>query len=996
MDLDIPTLIRKSSHYNDPGKEGDEARQLINYFYSDPNSYIYASQILESAEAPLVLKIGVIGSLSELIKKRWGTISDQERENIRSYLLNLVFSLASNQSNDQNILNKADLTLVDLLIQEMPERFSTFFTDLINSAGTSEFFCYNNIQIIKYFCEQVLDNNGELLTYKQTVKLTSCIQNDAEAIYNFLENVLTSTTNSSLINIGLSTLKFFIRWINPKKIISTKVFEALCKTFLPQPDYVVEILDLFYEIFGNPDLPKDFANITAPIFKMMVSSVNTFITSQQDFDYNNPKFSHFFRILPMTLTIFLDKFGIFVEIPENIESIQAALNWLLSLTRVEDLDVLNTCCNFWLLISRRCHRERNSQQASALTTIYAPILPLVRRCLIEKMQRPDDIIIDQDESGNVVRETRRNTQTLMIYSIMKECLVYLTVIDPDDTIAAIQNMIDYIIHNWQPEIYDRICWSVGAITRTLDFEKEKTFITRLLQVQLDMSRSTNNPNERAIIAAGIMHVCSQYPRFLQKFPTFLRTVVLKLFDFMHQDVEGVKEMAVASFKTIADGCKRQFLNVSQDSNQPFIVEIIQQYPSIVTNLSPELTIVFFDALSIVVSSNSTDAVKIPQLELLLEPLNEQWKDCMDNFNPGDFQIAKKIAFVLSCNAVVAYNMRLCYHNQFMTIFPQMMKAYSSLSQNANQQIQVNSWGQDANKVVLQAKASIIEVIKNFVNRTSNPSASLSPIIPDLVQTIFSDYGSSDSRTRTPEVLNLLQVLFMKMQDSIANYLNSILESFYMQTVEMIMADFEQNPTFRLPFYQLLKTLVDKYLPQLLAVPDGFKIVVQTIQWGYQHPTHEVCETSLDTVDILLKSVQNTTQEMYQDFLNAFYLGFVHDMFMILTDTIHKFAFDKNVDILSKLLQINTYHLNAQAITESIIELFPNREPEVIFSFIGELITKSNNKPMFKQDIKDFLVATRQFLPMDPDLNKEETQRVENENREYLQQNVLNNEGLEMY
>lgn len=992
QEIDIDLTVELSKYDQEVGQRGDQARDLLYKFDKNPNNFRYAIQILEATQTPVQIRVHAIGSLKTLVLEHWGDISDEEREQYRNFIVEFVFKYGSEKIIESPVLLGGDLALVGLLIQEWPENFTNIFEMFIEKAQANEFACGHYIQMIRLFCQQVIESNEDQLTYSQKLKLINCLQDQAENIYKFLETVLTGTDDSDLIKIGLSTLKYFIKWINPKEIIETKVFEALCNTFLPQSDYAVQVLDLLYEIFGNPQLPDEFSSIVNQIFNMTVQAVDSYISGIPNFDFAAQQNDHFSQILPMTLTVFLekDKFVRFIEIADNVEVIQTALKWLLELTNVGDLEVLHTCCNFWLIISRRCHKEQlsNQQQQTALTEIYAPVLPYVRRSLIEKMQRPDDIIIYEDASGMIKKESQKNTQTQMIYSIMKECLALLTSLDPDDTIDAIQTDINLLMSDWSPEIYDRVCWSVGAISRTLDFDKEKTFITQLIRIQLSMSQSAQDPNERAIIAAGIMHICSQYPRFLQKFQNFLRTVVGKLFDFMHQqDVVGVQDMAVTSFKKIAEGCKRSFCVVPKGSNDPpFIVEIIQKYPEYICDLDTELIITFFDALTIVVASE-TEKDKNEQLELLLQPLNEQWKDCMDNFNPADIDIIKKIAFVLSCNAIIAFNMRLNFYDQFMTIFPQMMMVYSSIAEFQSKNLESRSITQDANKLYLNAKSSVIRVIKDFVSRTINPASNLQDIIPNLVETIFDEYGASSPDARTPEVLNLLSVLFKQMQESINPFLNQILDAIFASSVEMISADYTTKPEFRLPLYELLEQLVNYYLAQLISVPEGFDQVIRTIQWGYKHPMHEVCEKSLGIVQNLLKKIRDTNEQKYGEFLENYYLELVSDMFSIMTDTIHKFAIDKNIEILRDLLKISDVQLNPETITNVVVEHFPNREGQVVFEFITELIRTSNNKVVFNQTIKDFLVTTRQFLPQDPDLEKDKINAQIEDNNNYMRENV---------
>ena len=80
----------------------------------------------------------------------------------------------------------------------------------------------------------------------------------------------------------------------------------------------------------------------------------------------------------------------------------------------------------------------------------------------------------------------------------------------------------------------------------------KTAFSRLSAV-LD---SSNNPRLTidgldAVVASNIMYIVGQYPRFLKAHWKFLKTVVNKLFEFMHETHEGVQDMACDTFIKIA-------------------------------------------------------------------------------------------------------------------------------------------------------------------------------------------------------------------------------------------------------------------------------------------------------------------------------------------------------------------------------------------------------------------------------------------------------------
>jgi len=64
-------------------------------------------------------------------------------------------------------------------------------------------------------------------------------------------------------------------------------------------------------------------------------------------------------------------------------------------------------------------------------------------------------------------------------------------------------------------------------------EDEKRFIVTVIKDLLGLCEQKKGKDNKAIIASNIMYVVGQYPRFLRAHWKFLKTVVNKLFEFMH-------------------------------------------------------------------------------------------------------------------------------------------------------------------------------------------------------------------------------------------------------------------------------------------------------------------------------------------------------------------------------------------------------------------------------------------------------------------------------
>lgn len=81
-----------------------------------------------------------------------------------------------------------------------------------------------------------------------------------------------------------------------------------------------------------------------------------------------------------------------------------------------------------------------------------------------------------------------------------------------------------------------LCWAIGSVSGALSETAEKTFLVRVIKDLLNLCEQKKGKDHKAVIASNIMYVVGQYPRFLRQHWKFLKTVVNKLFEFMHETV----------------------------------------------------------------------------------------------------------------------------------------------------------------------------------------------------------------------------------------------------------------------------------------------------------------------------------------------------------------------------------------------------------------------------------------------------------------------------
>ncbi|XP_062085641.1 protein EXPORTIN 1A-like [Humulus lupulus] len=134
--------------------------------------------------------------------------------------------------------------------------------------------------------------------------------------------------------------------------------------------------------------------------------------------------------------------------------------------------------------------------------------------------------------------------------IMRETLIYLSHLDHEDTEKLMLKKLSKQLsdEDWNWNNLNTLCW-------------ENRFLVMVIHDSLNLCEITKGKDNKAVIASNIMYVVGQYPRFLRAHWKFLKTVVNKLFEFMHETHPGVQDMACDTFLKIVQKCKRKFVIV---------------------------------------------------------------------------------------------------------------------------------------------------------------------------------------------------------------------------------------------------------------------------------------------------------------------------------------------------------------------------------------------------------------------------------------------------
>lgn len=324
------------------------------------------------------------------------------------------------------------------------------------------------------------------------------------------------------------------------------------------------------------------------------------------YDSSNDYDQEFVQNLALFFTSFLGSHLKTIEQAPGAQIQEALLNshyYLIKISRVEDREIFKICLEYWAKLVQELFEEgfaaagynaplvnlRQTGYVKQRKDNYLPILSSLRAVMIERMVKPEEVLVVENDEGEIVREFVKESDTIVLYKSMKQVLVYLTNLDVTDTeeimSTKLQRQMDGSEWSWQN--LNQLCWAIGSISGAMNEEAEKRFLITVIKDLLSLCEMKRGKDNKAVVASNIMYTVGQYPRFLKAHWKFLKTVVYKLFEFMHESHEGVQDMACDTFIKISQECKRHFVVQQNGEVRPFIEEIIGGIDRITSDLSPQ-------------------------------------------------------------------------------------------------------------------------------------------------------------------------------------------------------------------------------------------------------------------------------------------------------------------------------------------------------------------------------------------------------------------------
>mmetsp|Transcript_26423 Transcript_26423/g.43268 ORF Transcript_26423/g.43268 Transcript_26423/m.43268 type:complete len:1071 (-) Transcript_26423:573-3785(-) len=1039
LDQVIDTLFRASSE-----QERANSQNVLTQLKDHPDAWTRVDTILEYSRSSATKFFG-LQILEEVIKYKWKILPPEQRNGIKSYIVQLIIKMSSDEAallREKTFLGKLNLILVQVLKQEWPHNWPSFIPDIVGSSRTSETLCENNMAILRLLSEEVFDFSNGQMTQAKIKELKTNFNNEFAQIYQLCEFILNASNRPSLLSATLKTLLRFLNWIPLGYIFETPMVDLLINKFLPNPTFQNDALKCLAEIASlNIGTLYDvhFAKLYCIFMKRLAEIIPPSISLAKAYETGTEDQQNFIEDLSLFFTGFFKSHLNILESPEHQPTLLDGMSYLVSITEVDEMEIFKICLEYWNhLASDLYHTESQYQTPqhplllgalavnglSPRRALYSPILSRVRMVLISRMAKPEEVLIVEDENGEIVREVMKDSDAITLYKSMRETLIFLTHLNYEDTenimLEKLQLQVDG--QEWSWHNLNTLCWAIGSISGAMSEDDEKRFLVTVIKDLLGMCEAKRGKDNKAVIASNIMYVVGQYPRFLRAHWKFLKTVVNKLFEFMHETHPGVQDMACDTFLKIAQKCRRKFVQLQMGESMTFADELLQSLTTIIADLEASQIHTFYEAVGNIISSQSDSNTRDRLLARLMDLPNNSWAEMMSRAAETGGESLKSVDTMKQAVNILKTNVRVAtalghpFITQLGRIYLDMLNVYKAYSEMITQAIASGGPNMVKSSIVRSMRAvkkETLRLIETFIERTEDVQVVLNNFVPPLMDPVLGDYNRALPDSRDPEVLSLFGVIITKLGRPMTNDVPRIFEAVFDCTLQMITRNMEDYPEHRIAFFNLIRAINTTCFPAFFMIPEAhFKLVIDSIVWAFKHTERNIAETGLNILHELLKNV--ATSEVANLFYQTYFLSILQDIFFVLTDTFHMPGFKLQATILQHMFAlVETGQVTAPLfdtaqhpgvpdnrtfLREYVITLlsnaFPNLLPNQVRNFVVGLFDPTKDLQMFKAHLRDFLVQTKEFGSRDSqDLFDEEKQAALDAQRQNEEKRQLAVPGL---
>ncbi|WUR02352.1 exportin-1 (CRM1) [Vairimorpha necatrix] len=940
--------------------------------------------------------------LEETVKSKWYVLDEENKRKIREYVFQLV--IEKTKGNCQNyVIQELNRIIVEIAKRDWPKRWPNFILDLIDvSTNISMGVCKNTLEIIKKLNNDInMKGDDRISTVKRRI-LKNQMKMEFPTIFNFIKRILeyskVNAVDDILLEATLSTFSGLISSMPVDFIFLTDIVELLCEHINSAYSdtcliCLIEIVDLGKDKTNFKNVNLINANeekiwiIFTSAFQFLESYMKKF-SQEKVFEMyrhmESPEKNFIFRISQLFASIF-EIYTTCLEY-KNIQTVRIALEHMILFSRINDSKIFLVLFEMWNKFVFDLYTEfpfNNKEPRRNLRRFeYKGVLAQLLNCLVEKMPRPEEVFIMVDEYGEIIKNKLIETDQIEFYKKMKSCFYHLAFLIEDE-------MKRYFISKTGAQLEDkeldwakinRLCWSIGCISGVFTEESERDFFVSVLKYLLVLCDMREKRSDKAVIASNIMFVIGQFHRFLVHNKSFLKTVVKKLFEFMDESNEGVKDMACDNFSKIAERCPREFL-LQRENNMIFLVYILENINDITKSLEfYQKRFVYEAVLNIIKeipreeNNKETILKNIQKLMFSICDINifsEEYFSILES-QISEVSNLKMIIHVLKSHALIYKFVPFACESSYETLFPLYFRLYD-LCNN----FMISSGNSD---VVINSKAAKSALVELFIEIVDGKFVK-DLFITQLCEKIIFDFNNNP-KYKDPSILALAISIIKNIQrENNIQYVQ--IELFFISALLRPSIPYamkaDENPEISLNYLKLVETFIDSSFISFYSNiynSDVFTPIYNSILNAITS-MREISDVALKIlISLFTKCFENNQMAFFaQNFTITMenLLGIIFDK-----DTKHSFILQVSllslmINISQRIPSLDGQNQNSLVLSNHMLSLFSQNFSNIteknLKIFISGLFELSKNEEFFREHLEDFSVKIFEF-GTDEDIEEE--------------------------
>ncbi|AFM99288.1 putative exportin 1 [Encephalitozoon hellem ATCC 50504] len=1015
-DLNIDIFDEVVMNANCPdNRKKEEAERVLLKFKELPNSWTKVDYILNNSKLQESHYVA-LQLLESMIKVKWSLFDEGMKQGLRMYVFQLVIEKSKGRDKGNYVLQELNTILIEIAKKDWPRRWPSFITDLISvSQGISMEVCRNSLNILKRLNEEVFIFSEDSITTVRKRLLRNQLKVEFPQIFGFIKTILEYSRNTemdeSLLEATLESFQCFCGSMPLDFIFLTEIIDLVLEHLNSMHSVaclscLIEIVDLG----RNRSLSRSHEIENAEKEKILVIHRQCVEFLKMYFNkFQEERIYEVYGGMDKSEKVFILKlaqllsslYEVYISLLEarDITNTKVGLGYLIQISKINNSNIFSVAFEMWNkfvfdLYSEFPFASQDSTKRLRRSN-YIGILNQLMGTLVDKMPRPEEVFIVVDEYNEVIRKKMTDTDQIEFYRKMRGCLYHLAFLIEEDMKKYFISKVGLQLDDkeWDCNYLNRLCWAIGSISGAFSEVNEREFFVNILKHLLALCEMKSFKTDKAVIASNIMFIIGQYHRFLLHNKSFLKTVVKKLFEFMDEDHEGIKDMACDNFFKIVEKCPVEFLT-QRENDEIFIVYILKNLPGITATLEFYQKRIVYEALLLVIKevpkTRDYKSRVLGYADLLLSSLLNFNILADEHINRlpnmiSNVEEAKMISHVLKSHSLTYRLLPETCPSSCIQIFPKFFRIFDI----CNSIILEGKEGTAFNN----AKAVKAEIIELFTTVIDSKFVQ-DDFVNMVCEKVIFDY-KNNSIYKEPAILALGSSIVRNVEnDGSVIYLqreafmiSALIEPsipFLMQADENL----EISKNYLLLIESMLLFSFNSFFSSLFGQP-SFRQVYNTLLYSLIC-IRDVSDLSLNCLTIIFKKCYE--QKIFQ-FYTQNYMSTLENILGIIFDRDMRYNFDQQCLLLAFMIRISKdipsldgINPNFNVLSEYIVGLFmksfPNITQESVKVFSVGLFELCGDDEVFKEHVDDFRVKVYEFgtdedLQEEIDLKNERIRRCKN-------------------